>query len=174
MLVMMLLSGAPAAARGCTRPVRLPLHAGAQALLRRHGPVVAALPHEGEEEEEEYQEAAPDRPNPGSDSDLSLDFQRQRLNLLAGFTPLAADDNLNQGNADVAVSRAAVWKAEMRLLNARAMRVQAAAEKERLESELSDVVKLRNLHDMLGGILFAAGFLLLQIKAHDEGWGPGI
>jgi hypothetical protein len=181
MLVVMLLAGAPAASRWYSPPVRLQLHAGAHAVLRRHGPVAAAL--QNGDDEEEYQDifedggaeasalkAVPDRPNPGAVSDLHLEFQRQRLNLLAGFKPFADDDDVDQEEPDEAIREAAVWEAELGVLTTRIMMVQAAADKKRLEAELSNVVKLRNLHDMWGGLIFAVLFLLLQVKAHDEGW----
>mmetsp|Transcript_25744 Transcript_25744/g.83149 ORF Transcript_25744/g.83149 Transcript_25744/m.83149 type:complete len:183 (+) Transcript_25744:105-653(+) len=179
MLVQVLLAGAPAAARCCTLPVRLPLHAGAQAFLCRHGPVVAVFGDEEDEYQDIFedggaeasaQDAAPDRPNPGAQSDLNLDFQRQRLNLLAGLKPLADRDDLDGEKADEAGSEAAVWEAELGVLTARTMIIQVAADKERLEAELNNVVKLRNLHDVIGALLLAAGLLLLQVNVHDGGW----
>jgi len=146
------------------------------ALSPRHVSPVAAVPPSDDDDDDVNAEdggfeaaawdAAPDRPSQSSEVNLYFDFHRRRLDLLAGFTTPVADETDEKEGEE-----RRVWAAEMGILSARRMMVEAAGEKARLEGELTNLVKMKNLYDMVGGALFAASFLLLQMMAHSEGWG---
>jgi len=136
---------APAFTSGSARP-----GPSAAFSLRHASPVASIVPANDDDDESDA-------------ADFDIDFQRQRLNRLAGFTSYESDEEESE--------EARVWAVEMGILSARSIMAVVAEEKVRLERELTNIVKMRNLYDLVFGGLFAAFFLLLQMKAHSEGWG---